>query len=117
MDFVIQGGEDGIYTLSAPEPTEWRESESLADELVDRIGAGPFSGLVIDLDNVEYMSSAGLGTIFRLRKVAEGYNASLVLARPNPSLLRLFKTVQVPDVIPVVDDLDEARRIAAGQTN
>ena len=117
MDFTIQSDADGVFILSAPEPVDWREQEGLADLVVDAVGAGPISGLVVDLYNVKYISSSGLGSIFVLRKTAMGLGAAIVLARPNPTILRLLKTVQVPDLMPVLDDLEQAKATAkAGPT-
>jgi anti-anti-sigma factor len=70
--------------------------------------------VVLDLDGVTYINSAGLGAIFVLRKFAMEAGAKLVLARPTAAIRRLLDTANIPTLIPVTDDLDEARRVLAG---
>jgi len=68
-------------------------------------------GIILDLAEVEYMNSGGLGAIFALRKFARENNARMVVARPTPTITRLLDTANVPALIPVVAGLDEARNV------
>ncbi len=109
MEFDVQRDEDGIVTVSCPQPMEWRAREGLVDAFNQATGDAPCKGVIVDLKNVEYISSAGLGALFLLRKTAEGRQAATVLARPNPSVQRLLKTARIQEIIPVASDLTEAR--------
>lgn len=71
----------------------------------------PTGGVILDLAGVEYMNSAGIGAIFSLRKYAKANGARMVAARPTPSIIRLLNTVNLPSLIPVASDLDEARKV------
>lgn len=68
------------------------------------------SGIILDLDGVDYLNSAGIGSIFALRKYARANGAELVIARPRATVRRLLETVNLPALIPVTGDLDEARK-------
>ena len=68
-------------------------------------------GIILDLAEVEYMNSGGLGAVFALRKFARASNARMVIAGPTPAIMRLLETVNVPALIPVAPGLDEARNV------
>jgi anti-anti-sigma factor len=70
---------------------------------------------VLDLAEVTYINSAGIGAIFSLRKYAMEADARLVVARPRPAIQRMLKTVNLPELIPMVDSLDKARQVIAQQ--
>jgi anti-sigma B factor antagonist len=46
--------------------------------------------LTIDLSNVTFIDSTGIGTLIRVRLNAEEHHKQLVLARPSPTVLRLL---------------------------
>ncbi len=68
------------------------------------------SGIILDLDGVDYINSAGIGSIFALRKYAKDKGAELVVSRPRATISRLLETVNLPALIPVTADLEEARK-------
>jgi anti-anti-sigma factor len=53
--------------------------------------------LVVDLDDVTFIDSSGLGALVALRNCANRCGATLVLARPSPTVLRFFELAGVKD--------------------
>ncbi len=72
------------------------------NELVDR------KGLVIELSEVPFMDSAGLGALIGgIRRVREN-GGEVAVACSNSSLVRLLHTTGFDRIVPVVGTLDEA---------
>ncbi|MFW6155667.1 MAG: STAS domain-containing protein [Planctomycetota bacterium] len=110
MDVTASSDGRGRYIVSCPEKMEWDARVDLVkavDDAVDDAGAT----IILDLANVTYANSAGLGAIFALRKHLVSSGGTLVLARPTPPIRRLLETTNVPALIPVSRSLDEARAV------
>jgi anti-sigma B factor antagonist len=109
MDVNIRRDERGVYIIECPPEMEWTVRVDLVSMLTERIGDEEFRGVILDLGEVNYINSAGLGAVFALRKHAMDNDASIVIARPKPGIQRMLKTVNLPTLIPVVDSLAQAR--------
>jgi anti-anti-sigma factor len=111
---VVHEGQ-GLYILQCSEELEWSARVDLVEAVNDRVGDQDVRGVVLDLAEVTYINSAGIGAIFSLRKYAMEADARLVVARPRPAIQRMLKTVNLPELIPMVDSLDKARQVIAQQ--
>jgi anti-sigma B factor antagonist len=70
-----------------------------------RAAMEPNLSLVVDLGEVTFMSSAGLGMLMSLANMARDSRSELHLQRPSPSVKRLLEIAGLTDVFPVVDPL------------
>lgn len=50
--------------------------------------------LVLDLSDLDYISSAGLRTVFRARKALGGRGGKVVVANPQPQIRKVFDLVK-----------------------
>jgi anti-anti-sigma factor len=67
------------------------------------------STLVVDLADLEYISSAGLRSLFRARKAMRANNGHSLLVHPQPQVRKVFeivKAVPVHEVFRNVAELD-----------
>lgn len=111
MDLSITPDGEGRYVISCPEEMEWDARLDIVTALEGVAGRTAPVAVILDLDNVTYINSAGLGAIFSLRKHVQSSDGKLVLARPSPTIRRLLETVNVQALVPIADDLDEARKL------
>ena len=51
-------------------------------------------GIILDLANVDYISSAGLGVLFTTRKFLKENNGDLLFCNIKPQIRRLFEIVK-----------------------
>jgi len=90
------------------------DRESLAARILGeadrRLGPGAPFELILDLENVGFVNSAGLGALFQLRKAVEERAGRLAIANVPPALVRLFRTVGLDRYVPCVDSIAQARR-------
>lgn|SRR5699024_2854582 len=82
-------GEIDVYTAT-----------SLKEKLNDLVGARKHE-VIVDLKEVTYMDSTGLGTFVSALKHAEEAESTLRLIRANDRLYRLFQVTGLDDVIDV----------------
>ena len=86
--------------------------EALQTEL-NRLRESGIIGLVLDVNGLDSLSSAGLGVILDLARVLEERRGKLVLAAPKPKLLGLIEMLGVKEGLNVVDTPEEARRLVS----
>ncbi len=90
------------------------DRDSLAARIIEeadrRLGPGAPFDLILDIENVGFVNSAGLGALFQLRKALEERAARLAIANVPPTLARLFSTVGLDRYVPCVNTLAQARR-------
>ncbi len=111
MDVSVTPDGVGRYLVSCPEAMEWDARVDVVTAIKDVVGDEPLRAVIVDLDRVAYISSAGLGAVFSLRKYAKDADAKVVIARANATIRRLLDTVNIASLIPVAETLDEARAI------
>lgn len=86
------------------------------DELVKRVQekiAGRCPQVIIDLESVEFITSAGLGSLLQVRKHVSGAGGRLVLACPSRPVEQLLRTVGLDRHIPIVQTLEAGRETLA----
>ena len=109
MDVQIRPDGKERFIVSCPNQMEWRARVDLVKALKDVTLGVPFKGLIVDLDGVTYINSAGLGAIFALRKFARDSGAEVVVSRPSVSVTRLLETINLQKLMPITATIDEAR--------
>ncbi|MBC7286614.1 MAG: STAS domain-containing protein [Armatimonadetes bacterium] len=86
----------------------------MAPEVRDRVeeilGTG-HSWLLIDLTDVEYMDSVGLGIMVGAAKRANERSGDIAIVCQRPNVLRVFEISGTKDLLNVVATLAEARAV------
>ncbi len=88
---TILGLRGGINSASA---------KTLGDRLTSLVEAG-HTLLAVDLDQVEYISSAGFRVLLVAGRLAEEANGKLVLCRPSADVQKLFELAGFTDLFEV----------------
>lgn len=84
------------------------ESLDLTRRLEDHLANPPVRGIVIDLSRVDYMSSAGLGTILWLGKRLREEKQGFAVFGLRDRVAQVFKLSGLDRVVPVYPDLAAA---------
>ncbi len=66
--------------------------------------------MVLDLEVVEYMSSAGLGRLVACLKKARAGGGDLILARVRPEIYELLDLMKLTQIFTVMDTIEEATK-------
>lgn len=85
------------------------DSIPLLSEQVDELMGQGIQHIILDLSEIHFMSSLGLGTIVECSKALKERSGSLKLICQRPRLLNEFKHTHLDDIIPIYANLDDAR--------
>ena len=99
------------------------ETVAVFDEELKKIVSSPASVVVFDLSGLEYISSAGLRSIFGIQKIMTARSGKAVLANPQPAVRKVLEIVNAVDLTAVfksVEELDRyldtmQRKVAGGE--
>ena len=83
--------------------------EELDRQLASALGPG-VSVLVFDLARLEYISSAGIRSVFKARKVVEGRGGKVVVANLQPQIRKVFDIVKAVPMNAIFASVQEADR-------
>ncbi len=84
------------------------ESAARFEEQCDACIAEGFHRLVIDLGDVTYVSSMGLGSLVKIAKKLRGKGGDLRVCRLTGLVRQLFEITRLNQVFPVHDTLESA---------
>ena len=93
---LVVGGEIDVYT--APK---------LREKLIDLVGAGNHH-LVVDMENVEFLDSTGLGVLVGGLKRVRAHDGSLRLVCTQERILKIFRITGLTKVFPIHDTVADA---------
>lgn len=66
--------------------------------------------VVLDLSELEYISSAGLRSVFKIKKWAKATSGDFVILNPTPQVKKVFeivKAVPIKSIFNTTEELDE----------
>jgi anti-anti-sigma factor len=80
------------------------------DEALAPLLATPITTLVLDLSHLDYISSAGIRSIFKARKVLATRDGRVLVVNPQPQIRKVFdvvKAVPLNEIFTSVQELDD----------
>lgn len=80
------------------------------DSELDGVLAMPMKVLVLDLSKLDYLSSAGIRSMFRAQKAMKARAGKTLIVNPQPAVQKVFEIVKAVDLKTVfasVKELDE----------
>lgn len=84
--------------------SEAGELKGRLEQLADRA----LSPIVVDLTEVSFISSAGLGALISARLKGRRHGGQIHLVNPQPAVLRVLETTQLTRVFDVFPTVDQA---------
>ena len=82
-------------------------ANALREQLLDLVAAGSVD-VVLDLNNVDFIDSTGLGAMIATRRKFQVEGGLLVVVCSVPLVLRLLRLTSLDKVLPVHPDLESA---------
>jgi len=83
------------------------ESVGALDEALDAVLASAVQVVVFDLTKLEYITSAGLRSIFRAQKAMHARAGKSLLLNPTPQVKKVLEIVRIPELGTLFKDLEE----------
>jgi anti-sigma B factor antagonist len=108
MDLGLDVSErDGTTIIAARGELDMATAPRLRDLAVARLTAGDTS-IVLDLTEVEFLDSTGLGTLVAILKRARSLDARLALVVTRPRIMKVFELTALTTAFAIHDHLDAA---------
>jgi len=104
---VEQNGPVVTATLRSPEVAH-EDMQSLMQECIDKIRYEKAQNFVFDLDEVEFLASACIGTLVELLQEVEHCRGQIALVNCKEDVAFLFKVTRLDQVFAMFDDIEEA---------
>lgn len=121
LKIQLQEGRPLTQTVALVGRLDTETAPSLDAEL-DRLLATPVKVIVFDLSGLGYISSAGVGSLFRAQKSMKARSGEALLVNAQPPVQKVFDIVKAVDVKSIFRDvaeldgyLDEMQRRATGR--
>jgi anti-anti-sigma factor len=86
------------------------ETVALLDKALSNLADSPADVVVFDLADLEYISSAGLRSIFGTRQTLAARSGRIVLLNARPQVQKVFDIVKATDLAAVFTSVEELDR-------
>ena len=96
----------GVYVVQ-PAGSLNSSTYAILDKEVDAILAEMPTLLVLDLEHLEYLSSAGLRVILKARKALKKNNSQLVFMNLQPQIRKVFDIVNAFPAMQIFQNIEE----------
>ena len=77
------------------------------DKELDRVLEAPMKVLVFDLGELEYISSAGIRSIFKAQKAMKTRSGQTLVVNPQPAVQKVFDIIKAVDLKTVFSSIKE----------
>ena len=98
--------EGGLFTLTLTGPLD-AATYAQFERVLAPIMVATTKAIVLDMDGVDYISSMGIGSIFKVRNFAKDKNAKFVMVNLQPPVKKVFDTVQAMPPEAIFSSLEE----------
>ena len=107
-DFVVDIKEEGkALVITVKGDIDAYHSASFKQRVREKIKETSKDVIAIDMSEVPYVDSAGLGSIVSLVKESKQNNKDLVLVALQPQVRKIFEMTKLDKVVRIVDTLEE----------
>jgi anti-sigma B factor antagonist len=109
----LEGDGDGWTLARVGGELDVATAPRLREQLLAAITSGG-PRLILDLGDVDFLDSTGLGVIVGLLKRARTLGGDLRLVCPSPAIRKVFEITALDRTMPLADTVDEALAGVAG---
>ncbi|MGM0410193.1 MAG: STAS domain-containing protein [Bacillota bacterium] len=82
-------------------------SNPLKEEAKEKISKTDYKKLIINLENVAYIDSSGIGFILSIFKFMRERSGNLIIVNANEKIKQGFEITKISDIIKIFDNLEE----------
>jgi anti-anti-sigma factor len=103
----IQGAAQ-VIRFSRTDVVDGQYIQQLGDDLYRHFKPVPSPRVVIDMENVRFLSSSALGMLIALKKVIERQDGKICLCRVHDDLYGVFKITKLHKLLGIHDTVEKA---------
>jgi anti-sigma B factor antagonist len=108
LTITIQEKKDNSFLVVPAGEINTETCQKLEKEVAPILGRA--SAIVFEMKDVTYISSMGLGAIFRIKQAMEKKQGTILLANPQPQIRAVFESMKIlPDhMFASLEEADES---------
>ena len=106
LNIKINEKSTGVFLIELAGPLD-TYTHTEFDHRIEPILLPSARAIVLDMGKVDYVSSMGIGSIFKVRKFAKENNINVAMVNIQPQVKRVFDTVQAMPQEAIFKDLKE----------
>jgi anti-anti-sigma factor len=101
---------DGVHVISfsRPDVLDAAYIQRLGDDIYHHLKDISSPRVVIDLDNVRFLSSAALSMLIALKTVVDKQNGKICIANVRDEILKVFKLTKLNKMLKIHDNTEKA---------
>lgn len=109
VKFEVREVAKGCLVINCHGGLSWEDRDLLTEGVRKNLDPhGPISGVVLDLAQIEFINSAGVGALFQLLNFLRCRGGRLAFVNVSPPIMRLFRTVGLNRSAAIGESLDDA---------
>ena len=109
IDITQNPDKPGFYTITPHGPIDSETHEEFVTR-VHPLLSPKTRGILVDLKDVDYISSAGLGALFTIKKFMLAKNSDLLFCNLKPQIKQLFEIIKALPKETIFTNTEEADR-------
>ena len=104
----IKEKEPKVFTVSLLGPLDTNTHHVLEEKIKPFLDEAP-RVIILNMEGVNYISSMGVGVIFKIKKVLKQNKGTLLIINPQPQIKKVFEIIKVlPDeIFSSIEEADE----------
>lgn len=106
LDIQFKQTKPGIMTV-LPSGSIDSDTSPLLDKEVERLLNEPIHTLVLDMDGVNFISSAGIGTLAKAKKLLNKQGGALAMINLQPQVKKVFEIIRLLPSLNVFESANE----------
>lgn len=108
MEFTVDFSEkENYFLIKVDGEIDAYHSATFKQKSKEKLSGTSHSKYVIEMSNVTYIDSAGLGAVVSLLKEARNLKKELVLVGLQPRVRKIFEMTKLDKIVKIVDTIDE----------
>jgi anti-anti-sigma factor len=109
LDIKIESREKGTWVV-CPDGRLDSATAPAFEEKIAHLLVPQTQAFILNLERLNYISSAGLRVIFKIRKVLTAHHGAFIIARLQPQIQKVFEIVNALPNTPIFESEAEADR-------
>ena len=110
MELTIEHVEDSIHVIRLSGRMDVHGTEDIRDSLMEHANCEDFARIVIDMSDVPYLASLGLGCLIRVAQAVNRREGRVVLLNPQPVVAKVLAETGINQQVHVYDSYPAAAR-------
>ena len=107
LDTKIIKKKEYMYVVELKGSIDTESSPDLQEELNEIID-DKTKAVVLDMNGVDYISSAGISAVIRTEKALKHKNSTFAMINLQPQIKKVFDAMKILPIVNMFDDMEEA---------